>query len=132
MVRIRVADAPGAAPMSNGRAAYTAETILDICFRAAPIANLSSDFERELRVLRRSRIDWRGDVIVESEDRVRKRASFTGRGRPLGRRPLRRRRIERRRVRRLRERSIGHQLDVEALFANAAVEVKQRASDHED
>src|SRR5262245_64308312 len=121
MVRIRVADAPRTAPIAKGRAAYTAETILAICFCAAPIADLSSDLGRELGVLRRSRIDWRGDVIVEPEDRVRKRAAFARRGRPFGRRPLRRGRIERRRGRRLRERSIGQQLDVEALFANAAV-----------
>src|SRR5262245_7906224 len=121
MVRIRVAGATRNGPMAKGRAAYTAETILDICFRSAPIADLSSDFGRELLVLRRGRIHWRGDVIVESEDRVRKRAAFARRGRPLGRRPLRRRSIERRRGRRLRKRSIGQQLDVEALFANAAV-----------
>src|SRR5215510_10623905 len=97
MVRIRVADAPDTGPIPKGRAASAAETILDICFCAAPIAVLSSDFGRELLVLRRGRIDWRGDVIVEPEDRVRKRAALARRGSPLGRHPLGRRSIERRR-----------------------------------
>src|SRR5215475_11804502 len=130
MVGIRIAGASRNAQIAKDRAAYTAETILEIRFCAAPIADLSSDFGRELLVLRRGRSDWRGGVIVEPEDGVRKRAALASRRGPLGRRPLRRRSVERRRGRRLRERSIGHQLDVEAFFANAAVDVKQRASDH--